>query len=131
MRERCNNPRNQSYSLYGNKGVFVCKEWSSFGRFQEWALSHGYADDLSIDRKDVDGPYHPDNCRWATLIQQANNKTSTLVIEAWGEEKSAADWARDPRCAVQYETLRQRIVRLFWEPERAISEPSRFQAWRV
>lgn len=76
IKNRCNNPNNPSYKRwYGAKGVKVCEEWNnSFIPFRDWALSHGYSDDLSIDRINPYGNYTPDNCRWATPIEQARNK---------------------------------------------------------
>lgn len=76
MKTRCNNPNNPSYiKWYGAKGVKVCDEWNkSFIPFKEWALSHGYREDLSIDRINPYGDYEPSNCRWATASEQARNK---------------------------------------------------------
>lgn len=75
MKQRCYNVRATNYKNYGGRGIRVCAEWrDDFGAFQQWALSHGYADDLSIDRIDNDKGYAPDNCRWATDYEQAHNK---------------------------------------------------------
>lgn len=74
MRKRCNNPRSTAYQNYGGRGIKVCPEWEDFSAFRDWALSHGYADDLSIDRINVNGNYEPDNCRWASAKVQANNR---------------------------------------------------------
>lgn len=75
MKYRCNNPKARKYKFYGGAGITVCKEWeTSFSQFKEWALSHGYSDNLSIDRINNDGNYEPTNCRWADSVTQNNNR---------------------------------------------------------
>lgn len=76
MKNRCNNPNTPDYKKwYGSKGVKVCDEWQAdFMAFYRWAIDNGYHDTLSIDRIDPFGNYEPNNCRWATAKEQANNK---------------------------------------------------------
>lgn len=74
MAKRCNNPRTPNYANYGGRGIAICEEWASFEAFRDWAMANGYADDLSIERIDVDGGYNPSNCTWADAKTQARNR---------------------------------------------------------
>lgn len=75
MKKRCYNSASSVYEYYGGRGITVCDEWlHSFEAFRDWALTHGYAENLTIDRIDNDKGYSPDNCRWLTLADQQRNR---------------------------------------------------------
>ena len=110
MLHRCYNPKSFAYKIYGGRGIDVCEEWrDDLFAFREWALSHGYADDLSIDRIDSDKGYSPDNCRWATAKEQnshlhprwtftAKRKCIRKKVKTWvidGVEKSVEQWCEE------------------------------------
>lgn len=67
--------------FYLDRGIGVCDEWLTFENFRDWALSHGYSDDLEIDRIDNDKGYCPENCRWVSKRENANNRRNTLRLE--------------------------------------------------
>lgn len=94
MKERCLNPNNKRYERYGGRGIVVCDEWKNdFSVFAEWAESNGYQDGLTIDRKENNGNYCPENCRWATRKQQNRNYSRNHMITYNGETKCLSDWA--------------------------------------
>lgn len=73
MRSRVNSTEARKVYSYSSKNITVCEEWQYFDSFKEWALNNGYSDNLSIDRKDNDSGYSPDNCRWANATTQSEN----------------------------------------------------------
>lgn len=119
-KDRCYNVNNQGYADYGGRGITVCDEWrSSFERF--------YADmgprpkGHSIDRIDNNGPYSPENCRWANPYQQTRNTRRNVRITFNGLNLTLTDWAIT--AGIPYERLRSRMER-GWPIDRALTEPS-------
>ena len=95
MKHRCYNQNDSCYHIYGARGITVCDEWlKSYRPFYDWAMANGYSDDLSIDRIDNNKGYSPDNCRWATIEQQANNKSNNVWINDNGEKITISQFAR-------------------------------------
>ena len=82
MKERCHNPNCERYKDYGARGIFVCDKWrESFEAFYEDVskLPHFGEDGYTLDRKDNDKGYSPDNCRWATYKEQRNNRRDSAL----------------------------------------------------
>lgn len=121
MKERCFNRNRKEYKNYGGRGITVCEEWLDAKTFIDWALKNGYSDDLTLDRKDNDGNYCPDNCEWVSRGIQANNRRCNRFYTYNGETKTLTQWAKEN--GLTYAQVAKRIDKLGWPFERAISEP--------
>lgn len=122
MKQRCYNKNSERYEDYGGRGIEVCQEWlDDFMNFYNWAMANGYRDDLTIDRIDNDKGYSPDNCRWATYKEQANNKRNNVLLLYKGEKKTLGEWAEE--VGMGYETLHSRIFIQKMSIEKALNEP--------
>lgn len=110
MKYRCENPHHTTFHNYGGRGIAVCDEWKNdFQSFFEWAVSHGYADNLTLDRIDTNGNYCPGNCRWATKKTQAENRRTKIVVEIDGVTKSILQLAKEN--GLKPATVRRRYER--------------------
>lgn len=96
MRRRCSSSGSEeNKGLYSNRGIFVCQRWEdSFESFLE-DMGPKPTPQHSIDRKDNDGPYSPDNCRWATKKEQAVNRRTTVLLTARGKTQTLEEWATE------------------------------------
>lgn len=92
MRERCRNPKKKDYAHYGGRGIGVCPRWMSFKNFYADMGAKPF-DKASIERKDVNGNYCPENCVWADSVQQANNTRSNVFITFRGRKQTMSMWA--------------------------------------
>lgn len=107
MKQRCHNPKNSKYALYGGKGIEVCERWrGSFVAFLE-DMGEKPSPKHSIDRIDGKGNYTPENCRWATIDQQNRNLSRNHWVEYQGERMVITDLAA--HLHVQVDTLRYQI----------------------
>lgn len=96
MRYRCSNPNCTTYKYYGGRGIRVCEEWNkSFIAFYEWAIKSGYEKGLTLDRINGNDGYSPENCRWATRIEQQNNRRGNVFVTYNGQTKTVGRWAKE------------------------------------
>jgi len=95
--------------------------------FAAWCDQQEWAEGMMLDRVDNDKGYGPNNCRVVTPRENCNNRSSNKVLVAFGESKTIANWARDPRCAIGLSALEWRVRNKKWPTaEQAISEPRRW-----
>jgi len=120
MISRCTNPNSDSYKYYGAKGIKVCEKWRKFSNFLD---DMGRAiDSMSIDRVNCDGDYEPDNCRWATSYEQANNKRNSVFLILNGDTKTMSEWSRFTGISVS--TIHSRLKK-GWSTNDALTKPVR------
>lgn len=123
MRQRCTDPQHSDYPRYGGRGIKVCDRWrQSFDAFLA-DMGDRPSPKHSLDRIDYDGDYTPENCRWATDQEQAHNRSDNRHIEAFGRSRLLCEWAEESGIPVS--TLRNRIDRFGWPPDRALTTPCR------
>ena len=124
MISRCYSETDHQYYCYGGRGITVCNEWlnkeNGFMNFYTWAMDNGYKEGLSIDRKDVNKEYSPDNCRWSTDLEQARNKTVTVWLTYAGYTFPIVVWAEIIKIAAG--TLKYRLNH-GWTTEEILRTP--------
>lgn len=107
MIARCTSPRHQRFSDYGGRGITVCDAWKD--SIETFLRDMGPRPiGSSLDRIDNSDGYHPGNCRWASRVQQANNKRNNKIVLIGGEMKTLAEWSRES--GVPYHTLKARVA---------------------
>ena len=108
IKTRCYNENCKAYKNYGGRGIKVCDKWlDNPNSFYEWSINNGYKKGLSIDRIDVNGNYDPNNCRWATYMEQGNNKRNNIIVEYAGKIFTLAELCRTYN--LSYNTTRKKL----------------------
>ncbi len=127
MHTRCYDKNATNYARYGEKGIKICDEWlNNYMAFRKWALSHGYKDNLTIDRIDGNKGYSPQNCRWATVSEQNKNRLVVPYKNYWtinGVRKAAKEWCNIYGISVQ--TVMYRVKAMGMTPVEALSKVGR------
>jgi hypothetical protein len=124
MKVRCYTKSSGGYKKYGAKGITVSDSWrTSFAAFY-LDMAPTWAPGLSLDRREVLGPYSADNCRWATLVEQGNNKTNNVRLTLGTETKTIAEWAN--ATGIPAKSIWYRINK-GWSHEKALTTPNAFR----
>ena len=119
MKGRCDTPSNSAYPNYGGRGITYCNGWVLFENF--YADMGDVPDGMTLDRIDNAGDYEPENCRWASRLEQMNNTRRSRFITFNGATRTLAQWSRET--GIMRETIRDRIDRYGWTVERALTTP--------
>lgn len=129
MKQRCSNPRRDSYKDYGGRGVTVCDEWkNSFEIFRDWSLNNGYKEGLEIDRINNNGSYEPSNCRFVTHKENNRNRGDNYIIVLEGKEicfSEAIDKYAEDKSRSGIKRVWHRVKKRSWDFFDAIKLPPR------
>ena len=118
MKSRTTNPKNIGYHRYGGRGIRVCERWLKYENFK--ADMGEPPEGMTLERIDNNGPYSPENCRWATRTEQNNNTRSNRMLTFRGKTQTIMQWARE--IGVSFQVLWYRIAR-GWSVDRALTTP--------
>lgn len=123
MKQRCHNPKDASFADYGGRGITVCKRWHRFENF--FADMGRKPPGHSLERVDNSKGYSRENCRWATWLDQQNNRRSSRFLTFRGETKTVSQWSRV--VGINYVSLLSRLMRHGWSVEKALTTPARYK----
>lgn len=120
MIARCENPSDSRFYRYGARGIKVCERWKGEKGFLNFMNDMGArpGEKYSLDRINNDGNYEPSNCKWSTVVEQANNKSKNILVSYKGETKTLGNWTRE--LGLNYKNVWERMYRYGWCFEKAI-----------
>ncbi|OGS41369.1 MAG: hypothetical protein A3K77_06340 [Euryarchaeota archaeon RBG_13_31_8] len=108
IKERCYSHNSHDFCRYGGRGIKVYNEWfKSFDTFYHWAINNGYKENLTIDRINNNGNYEPNNCKWSTYKEQANNRRTNIKINFNNKIITLLEFSEFTK--ISYHILRYRI----------------------
>jgi hypothetical protein len=116
MKSRCSNPKSSHYRYYGGRGIKVSDEWQSFENFHKDMGDVPYG--MTLERIDVDGNYEASNCKWASTMDQAKNKSNNMFLDLGHEKIHLMEASR--RYAVKVQTIWARIKISGWTDRQAV-----------
>lgn len=120
IRQRCNNKKCKDYKHYGGRGIKICNRWNKFFNFWE-DMGKSYFDGATIERVDNDGDYTPQNCKWASRLEQSNNTRRSKRYGHDGKELTASEW--EEITGINRHVISQRIDNYGWTVKEALEIP--------
>lgn len=121
MKLRCEDPKHCRYRSYGGRGIKVCDRWQDFENFLT-DMGPRPSGRYSIERKDNNGNYSPENCAWVPAKEQLYNKTTTIYLTHNGQTHHLKEWSEITGIPVRM--LRQRWRKQGWSAEKTLTTPS-------
>lgn len=125
MRLRCHDPKHAAYPRYGGRGITVCDRWRDDPAAFLADMGPKPTRAHELDRRDNDGPYSPENCRWATRKENDRNRRSNRMVDYNGERRALAEWCE--RLNLPRDTVRKRLE-AGWPVAEALQTPVRPKA---
>nr|DAQ65731.1 MAG TPA: Nuclease [Caudoviricetes sp.] len=113
---RCTNQNSEFYHRYGGRGIR--NNFDGFRDFFDWAMKNNYSPGMTVERIDNDADYSRVTCRFADRKEQANNRSSSCNITAYGRTQTLQQWADE--VSIRRETIKRRL-NMGWSPERAVT----------
>ena len=118
MKSRCKNKNNPAYKNYGGRGITYGIRWEEFAEFYD-DMGASYQQGLTLDRVENNGSYCKENCRWATMQEQANNTRRNRMLEWKGKKQTIPQWARE--LGIKRSTIAQRFYVYGWSIEKSLT----------